>query len=117
MSSLLGPVACLRCRSDEFRMENWETYISVLCRSCGAKAGELSNTFSSAPDPTAHPLLGRQVEVVLNRDGPETVVAQGTLLRYSAMGECVVADDMDDVHWCWPMLEIRPSPTPSGDRT
>jgi hypothetical protein len=114
MSRLLGSVLCSRCRSDEFRLENRETYISVLCRSCGAKAGELSNTFSSAPDPTAHPLLGRRVEVILRRAAvaePE-LIARGTLLRYSAMGECVLSEDDGDVHWCWPMLEIRAANSP-----
>jgi hypothetical protein len=117
VSNLIGPALCPRCRGDEFRLEDWETYTSVLCRICGAKAGELSNTFSSAPDPSAHPLLGRRVEVTLHRGDaqqPDPVVARGTLLRYSAMGECVLQEDDGDVHWCWPMLDIRPAPSLSG---
>jgi hypothetical protein len=56
MSSLIGPVLCPRCRSDEFRLEDWETYTSVLCRACGAKVGELASpglgsNISSMPVP------------------------------------------------------------------
>lgn len=122
MSSLLGPVLCPRCRADEFRLEDWETYTSVLCRACGAKMGELFSYVSCAqeidpslmPDPVAHPLLGRQVEVTLNRDDGVVVVARGRLLRYSAMGEVVLAEDDGDLHWCWPALDIRPVPGADG---
>lgn len=72
MSSLIGPVVCPRCRGDEFRLEDWETYTSVLCRQCGRKIGELtamrgegwervadlfSNT-SSTPLPSSPPEAG-----------------------------------------------------------
>lgn len=111
MSNLLGPVTCPRCRGDEFRLEDWETYTSVLCRTCGAKAGELvpdrrGSNVSSTLDPAAHPLLGRQVAVTLDR-GPRPVIARGQLLSYSTMGECVLLEDGGDIIRCWPMLEIR----------
>lgn len=67
---------------------------------------------SLPPVPAAPPeaeYLGRRVRVVLNREGdlgPE-VVAHGRLLRFSAMGECVLWEDDGDVHWCWPMLEVQ----------
>jgi hypothetical protein len=128
VSNLLGPVVCPRCRSDEFRLEDWETYISVLCRGCGAKVGELapvammsgtraiaehiSNTSS-----TPVGLLGRRVEVTLHRGDPaepDPVIARGTLLRWSAMGEVVLAEDDGDVHWCWPALDIREADLPSN---
>lgn len=50
MSSLLGPRVCPRCRSDEFRLEDWETYTSVLCRGCGLKMGELFSYVSCAQE-------------------------------------------------------------------
>jgi hypothetical protein len=93
MSNLLGPVTCPRCRGDEFRLENWETYVSILCRGCGAKAGELSNTFSSAPDPTAHPLLGRRVEVILQR---AAVAEPAVVARHAAPPQ---RDGRVRAHW------------------
>ncbi len=61
-----------------------------------------------------HPrsLLGKQVEVLLQREGPQgqpaQVVARGQLLAFEDSGQVAVEDDMGFVHYCWPMLEIRP---------
>jgi hypothetical protein len=56
MSSLVGSALCPRCRSDEFRLEDWETYTSVLCRLCGAKVGELALPPLRSRNPEAGPL-------------------------------------------------------------
>jgi hypothetical protein len=57
-------------------------------------------------------LLGKSVEVVLCTDGPENdgpVIAKGTMLSFSAMGEVVLQGDDGDLHYCWPMLDVRPA--------
>ena len=41
MSQYLHDLACPQCGSLVFRLEDWATYISVLCTGCGHKAGEL----------------------------------------------------------------------------
>lgn len=50
-------------------------------------------------------LLGRQVEVTLNNDGP--VVARGLFLGFGEDGEFEIQDAMGVVHYCWPMLNVR----------
>lgn len=56
-------------------------------------------------------LLGRKVRVVLAREeGQSPVIARGTLLAFSAMGEVVLKCDDGDVHWCWPGLEVEEIP-------
>lgn len=60
--------------------------------------------------PSETELLGTQVDAVLTDgkgpDGP--VIVRGVLIAFSAMGELVILGDDGDVHWCWPMLDIRP---------
>lgn len=56
-------------------------------------------------------LLGQEVVIVLERGAPDrtgAVVAQGTLLAFDDGGSAVVRDEMGFVHYCWPMLEVRP---------
>lgn len=48
-------------------------------------------------------LLGQQVRVTLD----EKVIVEGRLLSFSQMGECTVLDASDDVHYCWPMLDVE----------
>jgi DNA-directed RNA polymerase subunit RPC12/RpoP len=36
-----GIIACPQCDSSIFTLADWETYISVICRYCGHKMGEL----------------------------------------------------------------------------
>lgn len=61
-------------------------------------------------DDAAKKLLGKPVEVVLCTDGTACdgpVIVRGTLLSFSAMDETVLQGEDGDVHWCWPMLDIR----------
>jgi hypothetical protein len=65
------------------------------------------------PHDTAKALLGKPVEVVLCTDGTAhdgPVIAKGTLLSFSAMGEVILEGDDGDVHYCWPLLDIRGAP-------
>lgn len=41
MSSHLGSVPCPECRGILFLLEDWETYVSVICMNDGHKMGEL----------------------------------------------------------------------------
>lgn len=41
MSRFLGILACPECKEDAFRLSDWETYVSVTCRHCGHRMGEL----------------------------------------------------------------------------
>lgn len=53
----------------------------------------------------ARALLGEQVEVCPDKDGP--VLVRGKLLSVCDQGDVVILDDNDGVQFCWPMLEIR----------
>ena len=56
----------------------------------------------------AQPLLGKRVEVTLNRaSGEPATITIGKLLAWDDYGECMVATDNGEVVYCWPMLEIR----------
>lgn len=41
MSVYKGYVSCPGCGRNEFIIHNWDTYLSVLCRWCHHKMGEL----------------------------------------------------------------------------
>jgi hypothetical protein len=97
---------------------------TVTCEDCDYEMGdmkELGSVFPGGPfTPPEVTLLGREVEVVLDRDGDgdgESAVARGKLLRVSAMGEVVLADEMGDVLWCWPALEVRAAGTAEAVRS
>ena len=47
-------------------------------------------------------MLGKRVTVTYDRD----LVVTGVLLAFSAMGEIVIKDDLDDVWHCWPRLSM-----------
>jgi hypothetical protein len=94
-------IRCPRCQGEEFVLENRHVCVTVMC-ACGWEAGELQLVKRMEPA-----LLGRQVEVVLNRDGEMQTVARGQMLGYGEMGEVTLLDGVGDVLRCWPMLEVR----------
>lgn len=53
----------------------------------------------------ARTLLGERVVVSLD----DQAVVTGMLLTVSDGGEVVLVDDMGFHHYCWPLLDIRPS--------
>jgi len=54
----------------------------------------------------AHKLLGKQVRVTL-KQAPGRKIVEGQLLSFSDMGEFTILDESQDVHYCWPLLEIE----------
>ena len=40
MSEFKGLLLCPRCGKGAFLLEDWETYVSLICRKCAAKIGE-----------------------------------------------------------------------------
>ena len=61
----------------------------------------------------ARQLLGQQVIVTLSHDDREPDrIARGTLLKVADSGEVCVEDEMGFVHYCWPMLDVAPTPEP-----
>lgn len=54
-------------------------------------------------------LLGQRVKVTYaQEDGQEKRIAVGTLLAFGDGGDFEIVDDDGFVHYCWPMLEVRP---------
>lgn len=52
--------------------------------------------------------LGKQVEVVLERDDHgDRTIARGQLLKLDEGGEFVLLEDDGFCAWCWPALTIR----------
>lgn len=41
MSRYAGVIPCPECGSEEHRLEDWDTYVSVICAHCSHKMGEL----------------------------------------------------------------------------
>jgi Zn ribbon nucleic-acid-binding protein len=42
MSEYIGTVSCPQCGNPDVRLQNWTTYVSVVCTNCGHKFGELA---------------------------------------------------------------------------
>lgn len=56
-------------------------------------------------------LLGRHVQVSLgDDDGDRKVVAEGLLIRISDFGEVVLLDEMGNLNFCWPALDMQATP-------
>lgn len=53
-------------------------------------------------------LLGKRVEVTLDRGAPH-IITIGKLLAWDNFGECMVETDNGEVVYCWPMLTVRPT--------
>lgn len=51
-------------------------------------------------------LLGKQVKIVLDREGEKEVVSEGKLIEFDDAGGFVLLDEMGFRHYGWPMLEI-----------
>ena len=41
MSELIGTFRCPQCLHGEWKVQDWTTYMSVVCARCGHKLGEL----------------------------------------------------------------------------
>lgn len=62
-------------------------------------------TIDTSVDPST--LLGKQVEIVLEREGKDPrIITKGKLLAWSTFGECMVETPSGEVVYCWPMLSI-----------
>jgi hypothetical protein len=77
-------------------------------REPGVRGDAVAPVTPERPMGAERALLGKQVEVVLERvEGVPQVVARGQLLRVADSGEFVLLDDAGFCHYAWPMLEIR----------
>lgn len=104
------------------RLPKWSTVAAIVTALFGNPdefrdlwmAAATSNTSSTPPiqpplpPPPEAALLGRRVRVTLNHG--RDVIARGTLLSVSTMGEIVLQSDDGDVHWCWPRLSVTEEP-------
>lgn len=74
----------------------------------------------------AKKLLGKQVIVTLDHDqwlevgdgtfeetetidnpNPKPVIAKGKFLAFGEYGEFIIQEEDGDIHYCWPMLDIK----------
>lgn len=76
------------------------------------KSGAADSGGTVKPEPMTHDnqaaLLGEHVDVFIGAEDGENVIVSGQLLAFGQGGDFEVLCDDGMVHYCWPLLGIRP---------